>query len=226
MTLKSKSEGKEENLDPKQKKRRSLYEDGFAPIDYKNSSVQKLIILAMSPSVETHDNIEQILKLLNISLLEFAYSTDIKMILILVGKQGGSCTHSCPFCEGASPWLQEAPRTTIGSLWRNYEDFMRPANEGGGGGNDKVAKNFQNVTKKPLITGNDDQLILGQTFFWPELHVLIGLTGKLMKELERSSVFLSEKEGREFLCSWEKGHSIQRTAFHGTTSYTGTYIAQ
>ena len=77
MTLKSKSEGKEENLDPKQKKRRSLYEDGFAPIDYKNSSVQKLIILAMSPSVETHDNIEQILKLLNISLLEFAYSTDI-----------------------------------------------------------------------------------------------------------------------------------------------------
>ena len=175
LTLKSKTDG-DDQCSTKGKRRRSLYRDGFAPMAYKDAGVKKLIVLAMAPCKETHENVEAMLKLLNITFLEFAYSADIKMILILMGKQGASCTHACPFCEGSKPWIQDAELTTLGSIWKNYEDFM---SEDGGGGNPKKAASYNNVTKKPLITGDDQQLIMGETFFFPELHCLIGEGGKL-----------------------------------------------
>ena len=222
MTLKSQSEENSKPADQKQKKRRSLYSEGFCPMEYRNAGVKKLIILAMSPTTETHENIETILTLLNIQVLDFAFSTDIKMILILLGKQGGSSTHACPFCEGAKPWPADpANPTTIGSLWENYNAFVRPVDEGGGGGNEKKGRDYQNVVRKPLITGDDETPILGGVFYFPELHCLIGIVGKIMKELETSLVFPSEKAGREYLVKWEKSANINRTAFHGTTNYTG-----
>ena len=69
----------------RQKKRRSTYDEGFSPVDYKDSSVKKLIILALGPAKETHENMAIILDRLNIRHLDFSLSADIKMILLLVG---------------------------------------------------------------------------------------------------------------------------------------------
>ena len=52
---------------------------------FKDAGVKKLIVLAMSPCKETHENVETLMRLMNITYLEFAYSTDIKMILLLLG---------------------------------------------------------------------------------------------------------------------------------------------
>lgn len=42
-----------------------------------------------------------------------------------------------------------------------------------------------------------------------------------MKDLEESTVFLSEKEGREYILNWERSVNVYRQAFHGSTSYNG-----
>ena len=42
---------------------------------------------------------------------------------------------------------------------------------GGGGGDEKLAKHFNNVVRKPLVTGPDDKLILGEVVYYPEHHV-------------------------------------------------------
>ena len=222
LTLKSRSEANNLPADQKQKKRRSLYKEGFSPKDYKLSGVKKILVLAMSPTIETHENVEAILLLLNISVLDFAFSADIKMQLILVGKMSASCSHACPYCNGSKPeWVIDSPRTTIGSLWQNYRDFMKPVAEKSGGGNEKKAKEFNIVVRRPLVTGEDETQILGGVFFFPELHVLIGIVGKMMMELETSTVFESEKAGRAYLVQWEKSCNVSRTAFHGSTNYNG-----
>ena len=83
MTIKSKTV--EDVCSKNVKRRRSLYRDGFQPMAFKDAGVKKLIVLAMSPCKETHENVETLMRLMNITYLEFAYSTDIKMILLLLG---------------------------------------------------------------------------------------------------------------------------------------------
>ena len=48
--------------------------------------------------------------------------------------------------------------------------------------NISAAQKFNNVINKPLVTGPDDQLILGDTFLFPEHHVFTGIVSKLIKE--------------------------------------------
>ena len=68
----------------------------IAPKDFKLSGVKKLLLLLLSPSCERHGNISRLLELLGIDAIEFGFSCDIKMLLILLGKQGAGCTHCCP----------------------------------------------------------------------------------------------------------------------------------
>ena len=227
MTIKSKSEGTVEEPNDagepsKEKKRRSsTYEEGFGPLDFKDSSVRRLIILALSPTCETHENLELILDRLSIKHLDFGFSADIKMLLLLEGKMSASARHPCPFCTAdKDSWEKEGELLTLGMLWKYYHDF-HSTGDGGGAGNEKNAKFFQNVVRPPLITGHSDQLILGQTMFFPELHVLIGCVGKLVKEFERSQLFSCEGEGHEFVDEWLKKQNIERTKFHGSANFTG-----
>ena len=161
----------EEAPEKKVKKRRSSYADGFAPLDFKNSGVKKLLLLALTPISERHDNLATILDCLGIKGLEYGVSCDLKMVLMLLGKQGASSTHACPFCTASDPWLAAGSPITIGSLWKDYERFHSDPEAGGGGGDEKLAKHFNNVVRKPLVTGPDDKLILGEVVYYPEHHV-------------------------------------------------------
>ena len=42
--------------------------------------------------------------------------------------------------------------------------------EEGGRGDTRKAAQYNNIANRPLVTGNEDQLVLGETFFFPELH--------------------------------------------------------
>lgn len=169
MTLKQLDDDCQETR--KEKKRRSSYAEGFAPLDFKDAGVKKLMLLGLTPISERHDNIAAILDCLGIKGLEYGVSCDLKMVLMLLGKQGASSRHSCPFCTSSDPWLAEGSPNTIGTLWDDYEKFLADPEVGGGGGDEKLAKHYNNVVRKPLVTGDRGKLILGEVVYYPEHHV-------------------------------------------------------
>ena len=191
------------------------YSEGFGVKDFKLSGVKKLIILFASPTCETYENLATILKVLNLEALDFGFTCDLKLVLILCGKQCAASKHCCPFCEGCSPWLTETSPTTIGSLWASYGSFIEA------GSNLKLAQRFKNVVNPPLLIGPTDCKVLGLVYF-PELHVLTGIVGKLVKEMERK-VFSSPEAGKKFLDDWMASPlvNVARTVYHGSANFVG-----
>ena len=97
-------------------KKRGKYSDGVFAQSFKNTGVQKLILLADVPNCQEHyENVKQILEEVDISGVDFSECTDIKMMLILLGKQGGSATHNCIFGDGKAPYTS-CKDVTFGEL--------------------------------------------------------------------------------------------------------------
>jgi hypothetical protein len=98
--------------------------------------------------------------------------------------------HCCPFCSGSSPWAagSTAPLFTIGFLWTSFIAYLAA------GSNLSRAMETGNVIHPPLLTGNNSTLIR-DIFFIPEFHILTGVVGKLIWDLERSPAFPFEKAG-------------------------------
>ena len=111
---------------------------------------------------------------------------DLKMVLILCGKQAASCKHPCPYCTSSSPWKEKGrfETLTLGMLKDFHKEFLKAC------GNDKKAQLYNNVVNKPLLKGEDSKKVISLVNF-PELHVLTGVVGKLIKELQRQA-FKSE----------------------------------
>ena len=79
---------------------RAKYSEGVAPKNFKNSSVKKLMILAVVPKVsENHPNLQAISNELNMQAVEFSVSADVKMLNCLAGKASGQPKFGCPFCN-------------------------------------------------------------------------------------------------------------------------------
>ena len=86
-------------------KSRSKYSDGIAPKMQKLGSVKKLFILLAVPNIpELHENLACLLSEIDISSIDFSLSSDLKIVLMLLGKDSGACRHACPYCESCSPW--------------------------------------------------------------------------------------------------------------------------
>ena len=202
-------------------KKKCRYADGFAPQDFKLSGVKKLLLLLMSPTCERHDNISKLLELVGIEAIQFGFSCDIKMLLILLGKQGASSTHCCPFCVGSSPWVGTFDHVTIGSLWRNYHAYTA-AVAAADPRKPPKAKDYNNVVNRPLVIGPDDKKVLGGLVYFPEHHVFTGIVGKLVMEMERK-LFDNAKEGVKWMDDWmaEPGVNVSRTVYHGSASFVG-----
>ena len=71
------------------KGKKTKYEEGFAPKDFKMSGVKKLILLLVTPTTERYDNIAKLLALLHVEAIEAGYSCDLKMDLLLTGDRVG-----------------------------------------------------------------------------------------------------------------------------------------
>lgn len=113
MTVKEKEKSEEI------KKKKFDYSEGFRPKEFKLSGVKKIMILFASRTCERYDNLATILGELDLQAVEFGFSCDLKLVLILCGKQCASSKHCCPFCSGSAPWLAKKNNNTIGSLWSN-----------------------------------------------------------------------------------------------------------
>ena len=153
---------------------------------------------------------------LGIDALEFGLCCDLKMVLMLCGKQSASSKYCCPFCLGSSPWVGTFPPTTIGGLWESYGAYVEA------GLNLNTAMKFHNVVNPPLITGKTNDTILGDIFYFPEHHVFTGIVGKLVKEFERN-VFDNPEIGKDFMDEWmvSPNVNITRTVYHGSASFVG-----
>ena len=112
--------------------------DGYACKYFKDSSINKTIILAILPSLnEKYYNLRLILDKLNISSLDYTVSEDLKVLLQTVGKQTATSKHPCPYCMTSSPYFQKADHYTLESLCRLYDQWMAD------GANLKKAKSTQ-----------------------------------------------------------------------------------
>ena len=196
-------------------KKRTKYSTGFKPNKFKLSGVKKLFVLFASPTCERYDNLVNILEGLGLEAVEFGFSCDLKMILLLCGKQCAASKHCCPFCDGCAPWVEKKPPSTIGSLWSSYNAYTQD------GAILKNAMKYNNVINPPLLTGPDSALVLSVVYF-PELHVLIGIVSKLVKELE-NRIFPTQEEGKKFLENWMASPSVnvRKTVYHGQANFVG-----
>lgn len=142
---------------------------------------------------------------------------NVSGIIISTGKQAASSKFCCPFCLGTHPWLGDFEPVTIGSLWRDYGTFVK------NGSDPAKGQLSHSVTNVPLITGHEDQKVLGDIIWFPELHVLTGSVSKLMREFERCAAFDTAEEGHKFVDVWfnSNGVNIQRSDYHGSSSFIG-----
>ena len=199
-----------ENSKEKRRKYSEGYDGGNSPL----SSVKKLFVICAVPKVdETYDNVKTILEKVDLSGVSFGMSCDLKMCLCLCGKQAASSKHPCPFCHGVVPFEEEAERTTIGSLNKLYLEYIEA------GAVLKNAKDFKNVTRKPLLCGDPDELVMDKINL-PELHIMTGVTGKLIKEME-CKCFESQADGRKFIDKFLHVNNIQRCVYQGSESFEG-----
>ena len=118
--------------------------DGYACKSFKDSSVHKIIILAILPSLnEKYHNLRIILDKLNISSLDYTVSEDLKVLLQMVGKQTATSKHPCPYCMTSSPDFQKADHYTLESLCILYDQWMTD------GANLKKANKYTIVVHPP-----------------------------------------------------------------------------
>ena len=74
-----------ENKESGDGSKRSKYSECYTATYFKLSSVKRIFILAVVSSSESYSSVYYILKLLNLSSVEFCYSMYLKMMLIMCG---------------------------------------------------------------------------------------------------------------------------------------------
>ena len=142
------------------------------------------------------------------SVGKIGLNIDIKMMLDLLGKQSGACRHSCPYCECMAPWTCYCPANTLGSLQDHHARFILT------GGRPQNAKNHQNCIRPALLSGPPELPVMKLIHF-PELHVMTGVTGKLVNEL--IDKFSSKEKGRKWVEEFMDDNNISWCAYRPST---------
>ena len=84
------------------------YTDGVGVKEQTSGSVDKLMVLAlMQEAPETYETIKIMMEKLNLENFPVTITSDIKMLLLLIGKCGGNLTYGCVFCSAAKPLTEE-----------------------------------------------------------------------------------------------------------------------
>ena len=178
------------------------------------SSVKTLFIIAAVAKVDkTYENVKSIQESIKFNNAEQGLSCDLKMCLCLCGKQSASATYPCPYCHAKTPFIEEAEGITLRSLHDHFTSFKES------GMDLKDAKMFKNIVRKPLLHGDSDTLVL-EVLNLPELHLMTGVTGKIVKEME-NKCFESKAEGKLFFDKFLKDMNIKRCVYQGSESFEG-----
>lgn len=194
-------------------RRRSKMESSF-----RNSSVKKIIIICIIPELqETHSNVRKVMELLNFTNLDikFTFAMDFKLANIVAGIQAHGCTFPCLWCECpkkdfSTVRSKQYPLRTLGGVRSNAIEFRRsPKAE---------AKDFKNCVNEPLIHAPDNDIFL-RHIPPPELHMLLRITNKIFKEMEKSHT------GKMVAEEWIQKLGITRPAYH-SNDFNGNMCKQ
>ena len=99
----------------------------------------------------------------------------MKLALYLIMKQDGCCKHSCIFCTGSVPWLEETELLTIGML----KEFNRRYNEALARGENPRPQDYQNAINELLLDWYPDHVLIIDVINFPQLHALLGVVEKV-----------------------------------------------
>lgn len=140
---------------------------------YKDSSVQRIFILAIVPNVqENYENLLLLWVSLNLHELKRPYTiaTDLKLCNILLGLMSHGACHPCCWCsvDRTSLALQGDDRT----LESMRQDFWRWTDNGEG--KRQNAKYFNNVVHPAVMNLTDMTTTVLEVIPPPELHLLLG----------------------------------------------------
>ena len=186
---------------------RAHYSDGPLPKLFKESSVLRLMLVAVLPFVsETYEATKAMLQQINLQRLEHTMSIDMKMQRIICGKAAGNPTHGCVYCSAARPYLTPGSLYTLADLKEKYRQYLDA------GEDKKKQRNFDNVVNEPLLQADDSALILDLLPI-PQLHILLGVVDKLLHLIEDNIMEGDKNAGRAFMDQFLKSVHILRKEY-------------
>ena len=164
--------------------KRSSYAEGGGIGNFKLTSVKRLILLALVPSVkETHFNMSILFKLTELNNISYIFVSDFKLLLICLGCQTATSSYPCPYClvplrqittsvddKGEDQSPETWGERTFGSLKESHRKYQEIYNS-----ERRLAKNCESTVEASLIEEAGDVKVIDKC---PpeELHVLMGFT--------------------------------------------------
>ena len=142
---------------------------------------------------------------LNISSLDYKVSEDLKVFLQMVGKQTATLKHPCSYFMTSSLDFQKADHYTLESLCRLRDQLMAD------GANLKKGKKYANDVHPHLLIGDKNKKIL-ELVNIPGLHILLGVTDKILKEIEKN-LFENKECGLQFVNQYLSKITICRVSY-------------
>ena len=141
------------------------------PGSLRDTDVRRTIFIAAIESIlETHENLNIIFSKLNLERVRYFICSDIKLINIITGIQSSSSKHPCPYCNSSNikDFDTASNYRTIGSNKQSALAFETA------GSVKKDAKLYTNCINQPLLTDDDNALII-DICVPPELHLMQGI---------------------------------------------------
>lgn len=193
--------------------RRQKFDDGISVKRFKDSGVNKLLILALAPSSqENYENVSQLWQKLNIDSFEGTIATDLKLANILAGIMTHSSFYPCTWCYASKNELNNcATSRTMGNTLQNYAKWCEA------GSVKEDAKKYKNCIHPPVFTTSEDKQLL-QIIPPPELHLMLGVVNTLYKHL------LTEFE--QDALRWAQSCHVTREIRYGNSSFNGNSCKQ
>lgn len=196
------------NLEEDVQKKRQKYGDGIAANKFKDSGVNKLLVLAIAPNTqENYSNVVQLWSSLGINNFEGTVATDLKLANILVGIMSHASLYPCTWCYSSKNEMNKCGLyRTVGNSLENYLKWHEA------GEKKQDAKKFMNCTNPPVFDTSQDRAIL-EIIPPPELHLMLGVVNTLYTNLI--------KESEPDALQWAQKCSVTREVYHGSSGFNG-----
>ena len=151
-----KSPGKDPSTPPLNKKPSKEQEP-------KHGGVKQIITLFMGQKIpENYENVKRVLDCLNINIeetVETTFSSDLKLINLMLGLQSHASSYCCPYCtiltRSEDAYKVPGMSRSLKSIKEDYDGFLHA-----GGNPERHAKYFHSVIHAPLLMAPEDVEIL------------------------------------------------------------------
>ena len=203
---------------PEKKQSTFSYTEGAFAKEFKNSSVNKLMILAIVENVcENYNNLKMILELLGLDEIDSVNAFDMKLANAFIGIGTAASTYPCPWCISSKDEFRNEnfmysgkDLRTLGDIRSNSKLYNNAAAVHTGK-NKLSSAAFFNCEKPPLSHMDDSTYVI--SIIPPmELHFHLGVVNKLYDQLD---VVLIENKSTKTAKDWSDKVGVNRPKHHG-----------